>query len=112
MIGSWVLVEGSQAGQVLVTIDGRGTIGQVNRRAAAILAPLMHGQLVGSEVRQNQEAGGRRNQVLYIYALLGVEGNDQVCPFHPPLQVMKNEIRTRQDWMRSLEEQDYNMSLV
>ena len=80
MAGNWVLVKGSHAGQVLVTIDGREAIGQVNRRAAAILAPLMHGQLVGSEVRQNQEAGGRRNKVLYIYALLGVDGNDQVTP--------------------------------
>ena len=90
MAGNWVLVEGSHAGQVLVTVDGRGAIGQVNRRAAAILAPLMHGHLVETEVRQNQEASGRRNQVLYVYALLGVVGNDQVkapLPLLPSAEV-------------------------
>lgn len=77
-------MKGNQAGQVLVTTAGR-IIGQVNRRAAAILAPLMDGELVEAEVRQSQEAGGRRNQVLYIYALLGVEGNNQVLHLLPLL---------------------------
>lgn len=55
-------------------------VGQVNRRAAAILAPLLEGDIIGTELKLNQEADGRRCKVLYIYALLGVGDNNQVRP--------------------------------
>lgn len=75
----WRLCKGSQKDQVLVETP-TSVVGQVNRRAAAILAPLLEGDIIGTEVKLNQEADGRRCKVLYIYALLGVGGNNQVRP--------------------------------
>lgn len=105
--GSWRLVKGNQAGQVLVTTAGR-IIGQVNRRAAAILAPLMDGELVEAEVRQSQEAGGRRNQVLYIYALLGVEGNNQVVREPKSVEEMRAYIALLACTMKVLKSAEQN----
>ena len=53
-------------------------IGQINRKAAAVLAPLMDASIIGIEVKSNQEADGQRNKALHVYGLLGVEGNEQV----------------------------------
>lgn len=106
--GCWSLAKGTHAGQVLVTTAGKA-IGQVNRRAAAILAPLLEGGLVGVEVRQNQEAGGRRNQVLYIYALLGVDGNEQVVREPESVEEMRAYIALLACTMKVLKSADLNL---
>ena len=77
---SWRLCKGDQKDQVLVETPN-AVVGQVNRRAAAILAPLLEGEIIGTELKLNQEADGRRCKVLYIYALLGVGDNKQVNLF-------------------------------
>lgn len=62
---------------MLVHAHGQ-VIGPVNRRASAILAPLLQGRLIDVEVQQNQEAGGQTGKALYIFAKLGKAGNQQV----------------------------------
>ena len=76
--GKWQLVKAPSSEQIWVEVD-EVLIGQVNRRAAAILAPLLDGDLIYVEVQQNQEAEGRSSKALYIFAKLGVKGNKQVC---------------------------------
>ena len=76
--GKWRLVKAPSSEQIWVEVDDV-LIGQVNRRAAAILAPLLDGDLIYVEVQQNQEAEGRSSKALYIFAKLGVRGNKQVC---------------------------------
>ena len=76
--GKWRLVKAPSSEQIWIEVD-EVIIGQVNRRAAAILAPLLDGDLIYVEVQQNQEAEGRSSKALYIFAKLGVRGNKQVC---------------------------------
>lgn len=53
-------------------------LGQINRRAAAVLAPLLDADVISIDVKSNQEADGQRNKALHVYALLGNNGNKQV----------------------------------
>lgn len=75
--GPWELSQGPLEDQVIAKTSA-SILGQVNRRAAAILAPLLKADIISTEIKSNQEADGRRCKVLYIYALLGEGGNSQV----------------------------------
>lgn len=72
-----MLGPGEDDNQVLVRAKGV-IIGQVNRRAAAILAPLLQADLIDVQIQQNQAADGQVGKALYIFAKLGVEGREQV----------------------------------
>lgn len=70
-------MDGQNENQILVAAEGK-EIGQVNSRAAAILAPLLQGQLIDVEIQQNQDPEGSSGRALYIYAKVGVDDNSQV----------------------------------
>ena len=75
--GSWEVKCDEDGNRVLVHAQGK-VIGHVNRRAAAILGPLLQGGLIDVHIQQNQEAGGQTGKALYIFAKVGTAGNHQV----------------------------------
>lgn len=106
--GKWEICRGEIPAQLLVKSSGV-TLGQVNRRAAAMLAPLLDGKLIEVEFQHNQDAEGRSGRALYVFAKLGIEGNQQIIREPSSTSEMRAYVALLACSMKALKAVEHNL---